>query len=236
MTTISKPSHTPKALPVAAALTVAVVAAFAQNASAQSAAAPWALSEHQKGISGPTKLRMAQADGSGRPNADPGFIADRQAILNHMTAYSYAIDEGRWDAWYDLFADDVTLEITSPCAGTIIARGKEAMKAFTDLRYGKTVAMRRHTMGNVHVASQTATTAEVRSYMLISSVPNADKLNVLTTGAYNATMEKRAGRWITTRWYIEVDAVLAMSQMPTNVPPGSFSFIPDVREACAAKP
>lgn len=235
MTTASKPNHIPRALLIAGALTLAAFGAFAQDASAQSAA-PWALSEHQKGIAGPIKLRMAQADGSGLPNANPGFIADRQAILNHMTAYAYTIDEGRWDAWYDLFADDVTLEITSPCAGTIIARGKEAMKAFTDLRYGKTVAMRRHTMGNVHVASQTATTAEVRSYMLISSVPNADKLNVLTTGSYNATMEKRDGRWITTRWYIEVDAVLAMSQMPTNVPPGSFSFVPDAREACAARP
>ena len=234
MTTVSK-SNRKTALLVAAALTVVAVGAFAQKAWAQSAA-PWAPSEHQKGISGPAKLRMTQADGSGRPNADPDFIADRQAILNPMTAYAYLIDEGRWDDWYDLFAEDVTLEITSPCAGTIIARGKEAMKAFTDLRYGKTVAMRRHTMGNVHVASQTATTADVRSYMLISSVPNADKLNVLTTGTYNATMEKRDGRWITTRWYIEVDAVLAMSQMPTNVPPGSFSFIPDAREACAAKP
>jgi len=109
------------------------------------------------------------------------------------------------------------------------------MKAISDLRYlpgRKTTAMRRHTMGNAHVAEQTANKAMVRSYMLITTVPAADKLNVLTTGTYNASMEKRNGRWVITRWYIEVDAPLPMSPLPSNLPPGAVSYTPDARPEC----
>ena len=67
-------------------------------------------------------------------------------------------------------------------------------------------------MGNVHVASQTATTAQVCTYMVISNVPAADKLQILTSGTYNATLEKRDGKWTITRWYIEADAPLAPSK------------------------
>jgi len=31
---------------------------------------------------------MAVADGSGTVNTDPLFLADRQAIINHVTAYA----------------------------------------------------------------------------------------------------------------------------------------------------
>jgi hypothetical protein len=79
------------------------------GAGAQEAGKHWELTEHQKGIPGPQKREMAQADYSGTVNADPQWIADRLAILNHMTAYSYLIDEGRWDQWYELFAPDVTI-------------------------------------------------------------------------------------------------------------------------------
>jgi hypothetical protein len=222
----------------ASALTAVTLTAVASGAFAQSSGKKWELSEHQKGIPGPTKLDMSEADFSGTVDANPQWMADRLAILNLMTAYSYLIDEGRWDQWYELFAKDVVLQSTVPCFGKIQAKGKEAMRAVTDLRYvagGKTTAMRRHTMGNVHVAEQTPTTAKVRSYMLISSVPASDKLNVLTTGTYNATMEKRAGKWIITRWYIEVDAPVAQSPMPANLPPDAISFTPDARPECVKK-
>jgi hypothetical protein len=49
-------------------------------------------------------------------------------------------------------------------------------------------AVRRHTMGNVHVAEQTKTTAKVCTYLFISAVPGAGKLNILSSGTYNATM------------------------------------------------
>jgi SnoaL-like domain len=206
------------------------------QASAQTAAkTPWELTEHQKGIPGPTKHEMSEADYSGTVNTDPQFIADRLAILNLVTAYAYLIDEGRWDQWYELFSDDVTLEVTSPCIGSVTIKGKATMNALTALRYlegGPTTAMRRHTMGNIHVAEQTATTAKVRSYMLISTVPASDVLKVLTTGTYNASLEKRNGRWIITRWYIEADAILAGSPMPTGVAPGTVTFVPDDRPAC----
>ena len=154
-------------------------------------------------VPGPSRLEMEKVDNSGAVNAAIQFIADRLAILNHVSAYSYLIDEGRWEDWFALFADDFTFETTVPQLGTVIIHGKKAFRAFIDERYiepGKTSkAVRRHTQGNYHVVSQTATTAKVRSYMLISNVPAADALSILTTGTYNSTLEKRNGKWTITR-------------------------------------
>jgi hypothetical protein len=66
--------------------------------------------------------------------------------------------------------------------------------------------------------------------MLISTVPAADKLQVLTTGTYNAELEKREGRWVITRWYIEVDAPLATSSLPEGLSKEELQWIPDPRQ------
>jgi hypothetical protein len=197
------------------------------------------LTDAQKGFPGPMRLLVdPAADNSGAVNSDPMFIADRLAILNQMTAYSYLIDEGRWDAWFKLFAPDALVEVTVPTLGTIIVKG-EGFREFTNLRYvvpavGST-AQRRHTMGNVHVTEQTATTAKVRSYMFISTVPKADKLNILTSGTYNATMEKRNGKWLITRWYIQADAPLNPSPIPQGVSADEMKLIPDPRLSAGAR-
>jgi acetoacetate decarboxylase len=184
-----------------------------------------------KNVPGPARLEMEKADNSGVVNTDPRFIADRLAILNHVTAYSFLIDEGRWEDWFDLFSDDLVFESTTPEIGTAITKGKKAFMALVDERYikpGKTSkAVRRHTMGNIHVASQTATTAKVRTYMLISNVPAADALHTLTTGTYNANLEKRDGKWTITRWYIEADAPLAPSKLPEGFSEAEVKWIPD---------
>lgn len=184
-----------------------------------------------KNVPGPARQKMERADNSGAVNADPMFVADRQAIINHVMAYSYLIDEGRWDDWFALFSDDIEFENTTPELGTVITRGKKVFKQMADDRYiqpGKTsTAVRRHTQGNVHVVEQTPTTAKVRTYMLISNVPRADKLHLLTTGTYNANLEKREGRWVITRWYIEADAPLSPSKLPEGVSESEFQWIPD---------
>jgi len=219
------------ALKVAAttALVSAVTGAIAADKS-------WELSEHQKGLLGPKKHDMTEADYSGTVNADPMWMADRLAILNTITAYSYLIDEGRWDQWYELFAEDVVFESTVPCFGSITAKNRVAMKGITDLRYGaKTTTMRRHFQSNVHVTEQTATTAKARTYMLITAVPASTQLTAVTSGTYNANLEKRNGKWIITRWYIEVDASIASSPMPANLPADLITFIPDTRPECAKK-
>ena len=199
-----------------------------------------ALTPYQKRIPGPKKLAMTQADYSGEVHNDPQYIADRQAIVNHVTAYSFLFDEHRFDEWYDLFTDDVSFETTAPCLGTIIIKGKEAYKAFVDLRLrGPGVSkevktVRRHTMGNIHVAKQTKDTAEVRTYLLISTVsPNDGTMTVITTGTYNGTLVKRNGKWKISRWYIETDAPVHPSPMPQDEKlKKAITFIPDNREVC----
>jgi hypothetical protein len=181
---------------------------------------------------GPRRLHMEVADGSGKVNADIQYIADRQAIINTITAYSYFFDEGRWEEFFALFSEDLVFETTTPGIGTVISHGKQVFQKIFGERYGKTsTAVRRHTQGNVHVAEQTATTAKVRTYMLITTVPAADKLQALTTGTYNAELEKRKDRWVITRWYIEVDAPLLMSSLPEGLPKEQFQWIPDPSKA-----
>jgi 3-phenylpropionate/cinnamic acid dioxygenase small subunit len=206
---------------------------------ATTSAGNWQPTDFQKRLV-PEKLPMLEADPSGSVNTDIQFIADRQAILNHVAAYSYLIDEGRWDQWFALFADDVVFETTTPCFGTIIAKGKEAFKGIVDLRYRgpgseKNTTMRRHTQGNFHVAKQTKDTAEVRTYMLISSAPLEGGFKVLTSGTYNATLKKRNGKWTITRWYIEVDAPLKASAIPEGAASKNIQFIPDNRPECSRK-
>jgi len=182
-------------------------------------------------VPGPKRLKMEEADYSGAVHKDLQYIADRQAIQNHVLAYSYLIDEGRWDEWFALFSDDILFEVTTPDLGTTRIKGMKAFKAFVAERYfrkpgQKLITVRRHTQGNIHIAKQTATTAEVRTYMMISSVPNADHLKTLTTGTYNASLEKRDGRWTITRWYIECDARLNPSKIPEGFEK-EISWTPD---------
>ena len=83
----------------------------------------------------PEKLPMVQADNRGKPLTDLTMIADRQAIINQVTAYSYLIDEDRWDEWFALFSDDIVFETTTPCFGTIRTVGKKAFEKFVNLRF-----------------------------------------------------------------------------------------------------
>jgi len=183
----------------------------------------------------PARLPMMQADFSGKPLPDnPRYLADRLAIINHVTAYSFLIDEGRWEQWFKLFSDDILFETTVPCYGTIRVKGKKAFRKFVDVRYRgpgseKNAVAHRHTMGNIHVARQTAKSAEVRTYLLISNAYPDGKFVVFTSGTYNVTLEKRNGRWTITRWYIEVDATAPKSTVP-KIP--GIEFIPDARPGC----
>ncbi len=196
------------------------------------------LTAFQKRIPGPKKLAMTEADYSGTVHTDPQYIADRQAIVNLVNAYSYLFDEQRFDEWFDLFTDDVSFETTTPCFGTIIAKGKAAFKGVVDMRYrgpgsDKVKTMRRHTMGNVHVAKQTKNSAEVRTYLFISAASPDGALKMLTSGTYNATLVKRNGKWKISRWYIEVDSPLRSSPLPQDTKLSkAIQFIPDNRDIC----
>jgi len=182
----------------------------------------------------PKKLPMVTADNSGKPLSDITMIADRQAILNQVTAYSFLIDEDRWEDWFSLFSDDIVFETTTPCFGTIRTVGKKAFRKFVDVRFrgpgseNKNFA-HRHTMGNMHVAYQDKKRAEVRTYMLISDAFPDGTFKVFTSGTYNATLQKRDGKWIITRWYIEVDGTVPKSTIPQM---DGIEYYPDNRKEC----
>jgi len=182
----------------------------------------------------PEKMPMVTANNHNVPYSDITMIADRQAILNQVTAYSFLIDEDRWEDWFALYSDDIVFETTTPCFGTIRTVGKKAFRKFVDVRFrgpgseNKNFA-HRHTMGNMHVAYQDKKRAEVRTYMLISDAFPDGKFNLFTSGTYNATLEKRDGAWIITRWYIEVDGTVPKSSIPKME---GIEYIPDNRKEC----
>ena len=196
------------------------------------AAPAWSQSDKfvpHKNAPGPPRLDLEKADNSGVVNTDIQFIADRLAIINHISAYSYLMDEGRWEDWLALFSDDVSFEITAPKLGTLIIKGRKPLRAFLDNQFIKsetTSAIRRQTMGNIHVASQSPTTAKTRSYALMSNVSSGGRLSPLTTGTYNISLEKRDGKWTITRWYIEADGFLPFSKVPQGFGTEEVKFVP----------
>ena len=154
----------------------------------------------------PTPLHLTKADNSSTTHAHILSSTDRLAIISHVLAYGHLIDEARWEDWFALFSDDVSFEIATPGPETLIIKGKQPLRAYIEDRFIKKAAawaaLRRHTMGNVQVVSQTETTANVRSYLHIAGAA-ADQWSVFTAGTYNADLERRGGKWIITRWSIE---------------------------------
>ncbi len=159
---------------------------------------------------------MMEADHSGMPpRAGLQVLADRMTIINHVAGYSYLID-GELGTVVRAVLQRSSLRGPMPCSGT--GPGSE-----------KITVTKRHSMGNIHVAAQTDTTAEVRTYMPISNAPAEGGFSVFTSGTYNASLEKRGGRWTITRWYIEVDAPVPKSTI-WDIP--GIELIPDDRPEC----
>ena len=145
-----------------------------------------------------TRLRVATADNAvSTTHTHILLSSDRLAIISHITAYGHLIDEARWEDWHALFSDDVSFEIATAAPGTLIIKGKKALREYVEDRFIKNAASfaasRRHTMGNIQVASQTAMTANVRSYLHIAGATAADRWSVFSAGTYNADLERRRG-------------------------------------------
>jgi 3-phenylpropionate/cinnamic acid dioxygenase small subunit len=156
---------------------------------------------------------VAKSGSSGATHTHVLLSTDRLAIISRIVSYGHLIDEARWEDWYGLFSDDVSFEIAAPTSGTLVIRGKKALKDYVENRFIKNAAsyaaLRRHAMGNVQVVSQTEMTARVRSSLHISNASDADQWSVFTTGTYNADLERRSGKWIITRWSMETRPTMA---------------------------
>ena len=129
----------------------------------------------RKSATEPTQQDVAKAVGSGTKNTHILLSTDRLAIISHITAYGHLIDEARWEDWYGLFSDDVSFEIAAPTSGTPRHQRQEGLRDYVEGRFIKNAAsyaaLRRHTMGNIQLVSQTEMTAHVRSYLHISNAP-----------------------------------------------------------------
>ncbi len=92
--------------------------------------------------------------------------------------------------------------------------------------------MKRNFVGNLHVADQTATAAEVRTYLLVPAAPANGPSRPFGSGTCNASLEKRGGRWTITCWAVEVDVPVGPSPTPAGFGKEAFPFIPDDWAEC----
>jgi len=125
---------------------------------------------------------------------------------------------------------------TGRCFGHAKAEGEEAFRAFADLRFkekgGGKLFVKRNVMGNLHVADQTATAAEVRTYLPVPAAPANGPSRPFGSGTCNASLEKRGGHWTITRWAVEVDLPVRPSPIPAGFGKEAFTFISDDRAEC----
>ena len=155
------------------------------------------------------KFSKAAGDSSGTLAEDATTLADHLAIRNLVSAYGHLLDDGHYEAYLDMFTNDVCFQITSPGWGKVSYQGREFIEDFIDQRIRPNTAVKaRHIQGMIHVAEQNTDTAEVRAQALLrfTTVDGKRLDDLATTASYNFSLVKSDNRWRISRMYIEVDA------------------------------
>jgi ketosteroid isomerase-like protein len=134
-------------------------------------------------------------------------VTDRLAILQTVNRYAWAYDERQLDALQDTFtpdavwegsvADAVAIEPFTSSAAIVGWLGG-LMEVQTD--------QRRHIVLNAIVTEQTADTAHVLTYLLLTSA-DADGVRVVTTGYYSLDLVRYdTGEWRIRHFFAGFDA------------------------------
>jgi hypothetical protein len=122
---------------------------------------------------------------------------DRLEMQETLSRYGWGFDEGDFEMLADTFTADATTSGTvsnsdqawGPAQGV-----REIVGILKESRQKKT-AQGRHTLHTFRFENQTATSADVYSYVLITSA-QPDGMRISSAGWYRAAMIKEAdGRW-----------------------------------------
>lgn len=145
------------------------------------------------------------------PAADQ--IADRLAIQNLMGIYGAYANEGDFEGWAGLFAEDAIFEIALPGGvhpvdkSQLLAGEQHIFSIYRDrLAAPDTGERRLFLMTNIHVRSQTDSEADVgMTLTLVRTRPDGPSPRIEGTGTYRGTLVKHQDRWLIRRWRVQTD-------------------------------
>jgi hypothetical protein len=113
---------------------------------------------------------------------------DRLQIAEIVARYCYAIDQRRWDDFYDLFTDDCRLDFGNVMG---VFEGQEGLRRFTATMSGLDLFMRHYTTNLVVRGDGEQARAECYVLALTGTGVGRNQ----ATGRYEDDLVKAAGRW-----------------------------------------
>ena len=145
---------------------------------------------------------------AGNPGRTDFDVADRAAIANLITAYSFAYDNGEADAWLGLFTPEAVFVAGIPGQTPISFTG-DGFRAFWTERmkeFRTSGNLRRHLMSNVLFLDQTADTAHVSVVGLLTNANDGKTFSAVSSLNYEGWLTKGPDGWKIERWHDFPDA------------------------------
>jgi hypothetical protein len=143
-----------------------------------------------------------------RTIADLRRAADKLAIIEVIGAYGFHLDTMEFEAFDDLFTEDVRYDITpDPKLIPLPLAGRDAVVgALTERRRitGDT-AFPRHLATNVVFRSLDETSARTASFLVVIFTSNDGQAELRRTGIYVDELRKEDGRWRFASRHLELD-------------------------------
>jgi hypothetical protein len=125
------------------------------------------------------------------------LAADRLAMQDTLARYAWGYDEGDFEMLAGTFTKDGTTggKVANSDASWGPTVGNQAIADMLAAIRQQQTDRRRHTVHTFRFENQTSTSADMYSYVLITSTENA-VTKTLTAGWYHASMVKEAdGQW-----------------------------------------
>jgi hypothetical protein len=132
-------------------------------------------------------------------------IADRLAIMQLVSLYSYFIDEGRYDEWLGAFTEDVVFQTPSRAFNV---RDEIPAVIGWNQRLHARGGHSRHLLPNITFLDQTAECATVVIYGLFVASEQDGTSVANSPVRYEGELVKQEDGWRIRRWSLQLDRPL----------------------------
>ena len=133
---------------------------------------------------------------------------DYAEVMGVIAAYGRFYDDDRIDDFMGLIAEDAVFYPNWPGVAPDEVSGHAILREFFGgaRAHARSSGIQpRHHATNVILAKATATSAEASVSMLYAESQAGGTVAVKMVGQYDYQLEKRAGRWLITRWSMRYD-------------------------------
>ncbi|RLA41869.1 MAG: hypothetical protein DRR06_06940 [Gammaproteobacteria bacterium] len=118
------------------------------------------------------------------------ILEDKEAIRDLLSAYCFHVDDGEYDEWAALFAEDATLE-----AGALATcQGRAEIKAFIVAAVGGDVPARKHCTMNAMIQVN-GDKATANSYIIVVRADDKGGIVNSLAGRYQDELVRQGGDW-----------------------------------------